>query len=97
MKLEVDPLLQPEFVDCLDVTWPWTERQPVQRMYDLIVFGEFVAERRVIGLPKPPCTAAASKRLKTSASCQTFSISLYVKRDPSRKVAGLSQLMGFAP
>ena len=50
MKLQVDPLFQSHFLDGLDVARPGSERQPVERVQDLLIFRKLFLELRVIGV-----------------------------------------------
>ena len=48
MKLQIDPFLKAHFLDGGDITGPGTERQPVERMQDGLIFGERFFESVVV-------------------------------------------------
>src|SRR5580765_48227 len=45
MQLKFDPFVQPDPANLFNVARPWTERQPVERMYDLLIGGKLLIER----------------------------------------------------
>ena len=49
MKLQIDPFLEPDFIDRRDVARPGTERQPIQGMQRLPILGKLLLELRIIG------------------------------------------------
>jgi hypothetical protein len=49
VKLLIDPLLQPHFLDRFDVARPRPEREPVERVQDLLILAELFLKLAEVG------------------------------------------------